>query len=206
MSSVRTLLNRLKKNPRYIRITFVAMGASVLLLAGLFGVGLFTASADKVKVEEVFGTGALTQANIGVETDTLSDCGDGDPNTNFRHNTLNRTSSWTGIIEGTATGIEEVLTANCATPSTGVVRQVAKFKEVTVAGRTGGLALEIIGDGTTPPNAANIRLRFLCGSGDLKHVHGEGIFLRYGTIRHYAMWIHFGHNHDVGYDFLCEDL
>jgi hypothetical protein len=52
-------------------------------------------------------------------------------------------------------------------------------------------------------------MRFL-GTGELRGIHAEGTVVgsasSTGAASAFQVWVHFGHNHDVGFDFLCRDL
>ena len=92
-------------------------------------------------------------------------------------------------------------------------RVLDTFESLTVAGRTGGAVVEIIGYGRIPATGVSVNentIRILCGTGDLKGVHAEGtLTVSVGPgvdSRAMQLWVHFGHNHDAGFDFLCETL
>ena len=70
--------------------------------------------------------------------------------------------------------------------------------------------LEHVGAARTIGGVSSVdcQLRFLCGTADLKHIDGGGIAQSTNNlVRHaYTMSVHFGHEHDNGFDFLCQDL
>ncbi|MBI2125880.1 MAG: hypothetical protein HYU02_00980 [Thaumarchaeota archaeon] len=230
MSSNKNLLDRLLKESPYARIAFVVGIASILLIAGLATVGQpKAASADKQKVEEFFGIASRTVSAVRVVTQ-LSDCGDGfvDANgdgiddTRIIRNRSDGTVTWTGIIEGTATLDSNAIIDSCVAGNThGSFRITDTFEEVTIkpdpsdpsTWRTGGLVIELAGSFRNPTpgvSPANSITRSLCGTGELRGIHLDAAGAATGTPTSAAgfsvVWVHFGHNHDVGYDFLCEGL
>jgi hypothetical protein len=171
------------------------------------------AAADKQKVEEIYGTGFRAASAVS-SSETLSDCGDGDSTSNVILQTNTGTVVYTGILEGSGK-IRTTILSNRCVPSQphNTFRVLDIFESLTVAGRTGGAVVETIGFGRIPSTGINInddRVRILCGTGDLKGVHGEGtLTVSVGPgvdSRALQLWVHFGHNHDVGFDFLCDDL
>ena len=205
-------LDRLKESP-YTRAASIVGIASILLIAGLGTIGQPKAAlADKQKVEEFFGIGQFPGTRSAPTSEQISDCGDADPNTNLRRFMRTGENTFTGIIEGSTSKVDNRgLTNTCSIGRThGTFRTLYYFESVTIAGKTGGAVIEHTGpfditsgviftDGT--------KFQVLCGTGDLKGIHGEGITTAStGVANGYALWVHFGHNHDVGYDFLCGDL
>lgn len=200
-----------------------ALRVAAIILIGLVTLGQPFASADKVKVEEFYGTG-FRVANVTMTRDTLSECDDTDPNTNVVLQTNTGTATYTGIMGGINGQIGQttakVIVDSCVPGQTHTTfRAVETFDNLTVAGKTGGAVVEFLGHGRIvpfPPGATTTatlnetRIRILCGTGDLKHVHAEGTLtasVRAGAqSRAMQIWVHFGHKHDVGFDFLCEDL
>lgn len=196
-----------------------ALRVAAIILIGLVTLGQPFVSADKVKVEEFYGTG-FRVANVTMTYETLSTCGDTDPTTNVVLQTNTGTATYTGIMDGIGQTTAKVIVDSCVTGQTHTTfRAVETFDNLTVAGRTGGAVVEFLGNGrivpfppgsTTTATLNQTRIRILCGTGDLKHVHAEGTLtasVRAGAqSRAMQIWAHFGHNHDVGFDFLCEDL
>ena len=199
--------------------TRIALRVAAIILIGLVTLGQPIASADKVKVEEFYGTG-FRVANVTMTRETLSSCDDTDPNTNVVLQTNTGTATYTGIMDGIGQTTAKVIVDSCVPGQTHTTfRAVETFDNLTVAGRTGGAVVEFLGNGrivpippgpTTTATLNETRIRILCGTGDLKHVHAEGTLtasVRGGAqSRSMQIWAHFGHNHNVGFDFLCEDL
>ncbi len=202
-----------------------AVRVAAIILIGLATLGQPIASADKGKVEEFYGTG-FRVANVTMTRETLATCDDTDPNTNVVLQTNTGTATYTGIMDGFGQTTAKVIVDSCVPGQTHTTfRAVETFENLTVAGRTGGAVVEFLGNGrivpippgpTTTATLNETRIRILCGTGDLKHVHAEGTLtasVRAGAqpgtqIQSRAMqiWAHFGHNHNVGFDFLCQDL
>jgi hypothetical protein len=196
-----------------------ALRVAAIILIGLVTFGQPFASADKVKVEEFYGTG-FRVANVTMTRDTLSTCDDTDPNTNVVLQTNTGIATYTGIMDGIGQTTAKVIVDSCVPGQTHTTfRAVETFDNLTVAGRTGGAVVEFLGNGRIvpfPPGATTTatlnetRIRILCGIGDLKHVHAEGTLtasVRPGAqSRAMQIWAHFGHQHNVGFDFLCQDL
>jgi len=122
--------------------------------------------------------------------------------------------TYTGILEGTGQLLTKTLINRCV-PSQphNTFRVLDSFESLTVDGRTGGAVVEIVGHGRAPVTGVNINestVRIVCGTGELKGVHAEGTLttsIGPGVdVRAMQVWVHFGHNHDVGFDFLCEAL
>jgi hypothetical protein len=199
--------------------TAVALRALAIGLTGLALVGQPNASADKAKVEEFYGTG-FRAVSVSSVQQNLSDCGDGEPTTNvvFINNTGPVT--YTGIMEGTGQVRTTSISNSCVPGQAHVgIRVLDTFESLTVAGRTGGAVVEIIGSGRVPATGIQINdntVRILCGTGQLKGIHAEGtLTASIGAeapgvpridYRPMQLWVHFGHRHDVGFDFLCQDL
>ena len=196
-----------------------ALRVAAIILIGLGTLGQPIASADKAKVEEFYGTG-FRVANVTMTRETLSTCDDTDLNTNVVLQTNTGTATYTGIMEGIGQTTAKIIVDSCVPGQTHTTfRAVETFDRLTVAGRTGGAVVEFLGNGrivpippgpTTTATLNETRIRILCGTGDLKHVHAEGTLtasVRGGAqSRAMQIWAHFGHNHNVGFDFLCEDL
>jgi len=186
-----------------------AIAVTVLTL-----VGQRSASADKQNVEEFYGTGFRAVSGVVSTNETLSDCGDSDATSNVILQTNAGTVTYTGILEGTGQLLTKLLSNRCV-PSQphNTFRVLDTFESLTVAGRTGGAVVEIIGYGRIPATGVSVNentIRILCGTGDLKGVHAEGtLTVSVGPgvdSRAMQLWVHFGHNHDAGFDFLCETL
>ena len=185
-----------------------AIAVTVLTLVGQ------RASADKKNVEEFYGTGFRAVSGVVAVNETLSDCGDGDASSNVILQTTTGSVTYTGILEGTGQLLTKTLINRCV-PSQphNTFRVLDSFESLTVDGRTGGAVVEIVGHGRAPVTGVNINesaVRILCGTGELKGVHAEGTLttsIGPGVdVRAMQLWVHFGHNHDVGFDFLCEAL
>lgn len=189
-----------------------------MVVTGLAAFGQPLASADKVKVEEFFGTGLRTSSVTGV-SEQVSDCGDSNSATNISHQTRTGTVTYTGPIQGTAimlgagAAVSDGLSDNCTGQTHNGFRVIDTFETLTVAGRTGGAVVEIVGRGTSPGPGVVLnesRLRILCGTGELRDIHAEGVVVGSanpsGAASAFQVWVHFGHNHDVGFDFMCLDL
>jgi len=193
-----------------------ALRVVAIVLAGLATVGEPNVLADKVKVEEFYGTG-FRATSLTRTDEALSDCADTDPSTNVVLRTNTGTVTYTGIMEGIGETLAKVLEDSCVPGQTHTTfRTLDTFDTITVAGRTGGAVVEVVGHGrivptgpTTTATLNEIRIRILCGTGDLKGIHAEGTIttsVRPGAqSRAMQVWAHFGHNHDFGFDFLCKD-
>lgn len=190
-----------------------ALAVVAIALTGLATVSLPNASADKVKVEEFYGIG-FRGASVVRSAETISDCGDGDPSTDMLLQTSTGTVTYTGIMEGTGEVLTRGIVDRCVTGHVRTTfRVLDTFESLSVAGRTGAAVVEIVGRGSAPaPGVAlnETRIRILCGTGELRNVHGEGTQTGSasptGASTGMQLWVHFGHNHDVGFDFLCRDL
>ena len=186
---------------------------AAVALTGLAMVGQPDASADKVKVEEFYGTGFRTPSVVTV-SETLSNCSDSDPSTNVVLQTNTGTVTYTGIIEGAGEVLTKLLANSCVPgQSHNTFRVLDTFESLTVAGRTGGAVVEIVGSGRVPAPGVVLNdntIRILCGTGELKGIHAEGtLTASVGpgvASRALQLWVHFGHHHDVGFDFRCRDL
>ena len=120
--------------------------------------------------------------------------------------------AFSGFIDGEITrGRSEFVRETFTTKDHGIFRTLFVFEEVTIGGRTGAAVLEAKGsfeavEGGLPNDS---ELTLLCGTGDLKNAHGVVITtapsdgVNGGA---YSFWIHFGHSHDLGFEFLCDDL
>jgi hypothetical protein len=194
-----------------------ALRVAAIILIGLATLGQPIASADKV--EEFYGTG-FRVANVTMTRETLATCDDTDPNTNVVLQTNTGEATYTGIMDGIGQTTAKIIVDSCVPGQTHqTFRAVETFDNLTVAGRTGGAVVEFLGNGrivpippgpTTTATLNETRIRILCGTGDLKHVHAEGTLtasVRAGAqSRAMQIWAHFGHKHNVGFDFLCQDL
>ena len=199
--------------------TAVALRALAIGLTGLALLGQPNASADKAKVEEFYGTGFRAVSVLSVQQN-LSDCGDADSTTNVVLFNNTGTVTYTGIMEGTGQVRTTTISNGCVPGQAHLgIRVLDTFESLTVAGRTGGAVVEIIGSGRVPATGIQINdntVRILCGTGQLKGIHAEGTLtasIRAGApgvplidYRPVQLWVHFGHRHDVGFDFLCNDL
>ena len=190
-----------------LRVVAIALTALTL-------VGQRDAAADKTNVEEFYGTGFRAVSGVVAVNETLSDCGDADASSNVILQTATGSVTYTGILEGTGQLLTKTLINRCV-PSQphNTFRVLDSFESLTVDGRTGGAVVEIVGHGRAPVTGVNINestVRILCGTGELKGVHAEGTLttsIGPGVdVRAMQLWVHFGHNHDVGFDFLCEAL
>jgi len=190
-----------------LRVVAIALTALTL-------VGQRDAAADKTNVEEFYGTGFRAVSGVVAVNETLSDCGDADASSNVILQTTTGSVTYTGILEGTGQLLTKTLINRCV-PSQphNTFRVLDSFESLTVDGRTGGAVVEIVGHGRAPVTGVNINestVRILCGTGELKGVHAEGTLttsIGPGVdVRAMQLWVHFGHNHDVGFDFLCEAL
>jgi hypothetical protein len=199
--------------------TTVFLGALAIGLTGLALVSPPDASADKAKVEEFYGTG-FRAVDVTSAQQNLSDCGDADSTTNVVHISNTGTVTYTGFMEGTGHVLTGTISNACVSGQTHFgIRVLDTFDRLTVAGRTGGAVVEIIGSGRVPATGIQINdntVRILCGTGELKGIHAEGTLtasIRAESsgvpridYRPMQLWVHFGHRHDVGFDFLCQDL
>jgi len=189
-----------------------------IALTGAAMIGQPRASADKVNVEEFYGTGLRASTVTGV-SETVSDCGDGNNATNISHQTRTGVVTYTGpiqgtgIMHGTGEAVSNGLSDNCQGQTHNGFRVIDTFETLTVAGRTGGAVVEIVGRGTSPGAGVVLnesRLRILCSTGELRGIHAEGTVVgsasSTGAASAFQVWVHFGHNHDVGFDFMCRDL
>ena len=191
-----------------------ALRVAMVVLAGLAVVGQHPASADRPNIEELFGTAFRTPSVVGISSQVLSDCGDTDTATNVILQTNTGRVTYTGFIEGTGALSTTVLVNNCVAGfGHNTFRVLDTFESVTIAGRTGGAVIEILGRGTNPATGVVLNdntVRVLCGTGDLKGIHAEGtLSTSIGpgvAARVLQLWVHFGHHHHVGFDFLCRDL
>jgi len=190
-----------------LRVVAIALTALTL-------VGQRDAAADKTNVEEFYGTGFRAVSGVVAVNETLSDCGDADASSNVILQTTTGSVTYTGILEGTGQLLTKTLINRCV-PSQphNTFRVLDSFESLTVDGRTGGAVVEIVGHGRAPVTGVNINestVRIVCGTGELKGVHAEGTLttsIGPGVdVRAMQVWVHFGHNHDVGFDFLCEAL
>ena len=198
--------------------TRTALTAVAIALASSVVIGQPRASADKVDVHEFYGTG-LRASTVSSVSETVSDCGDSNAATNISQQTRTGTVTYTGPIQGTSImlgageGVSDGLVDNCTGQTHNGFRVIDTFESLTVAGRTGGAVVEIVGRGTSPGPGVVLneaRLRILCGTGELKGVHAEGLVVGSarpsGAASAFQVWVHFGHNHDTGFDFMCRDL
>jgi len=199
--------------------TAVALRALAIGLTGLAIVGPPNASADKARVEEFYGAG-FRAVSVSSVQQNFSDCGDADPGTNVVISQTTGTVTYTGFMEGTGQVLTTALSNGCVPGQAHLgIRVLDTFESLTVAGRTGGAVVEIVGSGRVPVTGTQINdntVRILCGTGELKGIHAEGTLT--ASIRAEApgapridyrpmqLWVHFGHRHDVGFDFLCQDL
>ena len=200
--------------------TAVTLRALAIGLAGLALVSQPNAFADRAKVEELYGTGFRVASVSNVQQNLLSDCGDTDSTTNIVLFNNTGTVTYTGFMEGTGQLLTSTISNACVPGQAHLgIRVLDIFESLTVAGRTGGAVVEIVGSGRVPATGIQINdntVRILCGTGQLKGVHAEGTLT--ASIRAEApgvpridyrpmqLWVHFGHRHDVGFDFLCQDL
>jgi hypothetical protein len=181
-----------------------ALTVGGIVLASLATVGQPNASADKVKVEEFYGTGLRT-TSVATTEEPLSDCGDADATTDVVLRTNTGTVEYTGIMEGIGEALSKAVLDRCV-PSQHhtTFRALDTFDSLTVAGRTGGAVVELVGYGRIVPLATpaiaqlnETRIRILCGTGDLKGIHAEGTLtasVRPGAqSRVLQLWVHFGH-------------
>src|SRR5437867_9533968 len=81
-------------------------------------------------------------------------------------------------MEGTGRVLTSAL-ANACVPGRAHfgIRVLDICESLTVAGRTGGAVVEIVGSGRVPATGIQINdntVRILCGTGQLKGVHAEG--------------------------------
>ena len=192
--------------------TTTVLRMAVIALTGLATIGQPQASADKVKVEEFYGTGLRATSVVRV-SEPISDCGDTNAATNIVHQTSTGTVTYTGFMAGTGEVVSDGLSDNCAGQTHNSFRLIDTFESLTVAGRTGGAVVEIVGRLSSPTPGLTLnesRMRILCGTGELKGVHAEGTVVGTSTstsaFSAFQVWVHLGHNHDVGFDFLCRDL
>jgi hypothetical protein len=187
-----------------------------LVLVGLATVGQPGVSADKAKVVEVYGVGFRITTNLVMTDTVISNCGDSDTSTDVINREMTSDVAYTGILSGTGRTLNKTILDRCfAGLNHTTFRSLDTFDSLTVAGRTGGAVVELVGQGRivpvagTPPTATfnETRIRILCGTGDLKDIHAEGTLTASvrGTTQSRALqlWVHFGHHHDFGYDFLC---
>jgi len=190
-----------------LRVVAIALTALTL-------VGQRDAAADKTNVEEFYGTGFRAVSGVVAVNETLSDCGDADASSNVILQTTTGSVTYTGILEGTGQLLTKTLINRCV-PSQphNTFRVLDSFESLTVDGRTGGAVVEIVGHGRAPVTGVNLNestVRIVCGTGELKGVHAEGTLTTSigpgADVRAMQLWVHFGHNHDVGFDFLCEAL
>jgi hypothetical protein len=189
---------------------------AAVVLVGLPVLGQPLASADNVK-EQFYGTG-LRSANVTGTTEQVSDCGDSNPATNISHLIRTGQVTYTGpiqgttIMEGTGAAVSVGLSDNCQGQTHTGFRVIDTFATLTVAGRTGGAVVEIVGRGTSPGPGVVLneaRLRVLCGTGELRGIHAEGVVVGSanptGAASAFQLWVHFDHKHDH-FDFMCEGL
>jgi len=189
---------------------------AAVVLVGLPVLGQPLASADNVK-EQFYGTG-LRSANVTGTTEPVSDCGDSNAATNISHLIRTGQVTYTGpiqgttIMEGTGAAVSVGLSDNCQGQTHTGFRVIDTFATLTVAGRTGGAVVEIVGRGTSPGPGVVLneaRLRVLCGTGELRGIHAEGVVVGSanptGAASAFQLWVHFDHKHDH-FDFMCEGL
>ena len=128
-----------------------AVRVAAIILIGLATLGHPMASADKVKVEEFYGTG-FRVANVTMTRETLATCDDTDPNTNVVLQTNTGTATYTGIMDGIGQTTAKVIVDSCVPGQTHTTfRAVETFDNLTVAGRTGGAVVEFLGNGRIVP-------------------------------------------------------
>jgi hypothetical protein len=183
-----------------------------ITLTVLATIGHPPASADEAKVEEFSGTG-LRATSVDRVPEQVSDCGDTNPATSINAMTSRGSVTYTGFMEGTGEVLSQGLQDNCTGQIHNGFRVLDTFDHLTVAGRSGGAVVEIVGRGTAvgPGVVVNeSRLRILCGTGELKGVHAEGLVVGSasptGANSAFRMWVHFGRHLDTGFEFLCRDL
>jgi hypothetical protein len=195
--------------------TVLRMVAVAMIGLTVFGQSLASADRDK---EEFYGTG-LRSANVTGTTEQVSDCGDSNPATNISHLIRTGQVTYTGpiqgttILEGAGNALSVGLSDNCQGQTHTGFRVIDTFDTLTVAGRTGGAVVEIVGRGTSPGPGVVLnesRLRILCGTGELRGIHAEGVVVGSasptGAASAFQLWVHFDHQHDRGFDFMCEGL
>ncbi len=202
-----------------MRITYAAITISILLIASISIASIPGAAGKKAK--EFVGTGFST-SDIDRAAESIFDCGDADEDpddlTNVDFVTRLGTFTYTGIIVGAATGVNNALTDTCTEGFThGTYKVRYFFEEVTIAGRTGGAVLEEWGDFEAGVFGEGIvftfhgHFSFLCGTGKLKGIHGdaltEGSASLEGSFSSYALWVHFDKDQkDKFNNDLCKDL
>src|SRR2546425_4150151 len=190
--------------------TLAAMVAFVLSLAAL---GPSTSLSIASNSEEISGQGTITRERTLLSRDELSNCGDLDTSTFMRSVVRSGTDTFSGIIAGTSSSVDNRFINNTCVPALrhGAFRTIVSFNDVTVADRRGGAILEFIGH--FQDRAAEVdgfpvsitteagEFRFLCGTGALKGIRGTGIYnatvipstpvTTVRDLRGYAIWIHF---------------
>jgi hypothetical protein len=192
--------------------TTTMLRVAVIALTSLATIGQPHASADKVKVEESYGTGLRT-TRVDRVNEPISDCRDTNAATNIVHQQSTGTVTYTGFMEGTGDVVSDGLSDTCFGQTHNSYRVIDTFEHLTIAGRTGGAVVELVGRFSSPSMGLTLnesRIRILCGTGELKGVHAEGTVVGSSTPTNafsaFQVWVHFGHKHDVGFDFLCRDL
>ncbi len=201
-------------NTKYMRIAYVAILASILLVASLTIAPSLASDDDNNDVVEFFGSGTIESTTVRT-AEPLSACVD----------LVTRTGTrvWTGIVDGTASNtLLKAVTDNCDMHGQG--RLIYMFTDVTIKPDqsdpstwiTGGAVVEGTIDFilTAPFPAGGVfksesEHRFLCGTGDLEGIHGVGVSSASASLTavslDYLMWIHFD-DHETGFEFLCDVL
>ena len=89
------------------------------------------------------------------------------------------TVTYTGFMEGTGQVLTSTLSNACVPGQAHLgIRVLDTFASLTVAGRTGGAVVEIVGSGRVPATGIQINdntVRILCGTGQLKDVPRKGL-------------------------------
>jgi hypothetical protein len=178
----------------------------------------WAASASAADITEFYGTGFRNPSTSVTAQEILSDCGDSNSSTNVTLFTFEGSATYTGIIQGTGTVLNKQLVNNCsaaASPGHAGFRLLDRLQSVSVAGRTGGAVIEIIGIVSVP--VANVtffdnRIRILCGTGQLKGIQAEGTLTATQetggvNVRPLQLWGHFDPPGQANeFDFLCSGL
>jgi hypothetical protein len=178
----------------------------------------WAASVSAADITEFYGTGFRNPSTAVTDQQILSDCGDSNSSTNVTLFTFEGSTAYTGIIQGTGTVLNKQLVNNCsaaASPGHASFRLLDRLQSVSVAGRTGGAVIEIIGIVSVP--VANVtffdnRIRILCGTGQLKGIQAEGTLTATQetggvNVRPLQLWGHFDPPGQANeFAFLCNGL
>lgn len=198
------------RSPKYLGVAYAAILTSILLIASItFILPSIASSEDDERVLEVFGSGLLGRVSRTASTEELvHTCGDTDPDTNVITFVRGGENAFTGIIAGTTAQVDNRGLLNTCKEGRVHLTFVTTyfFEEATVEGRTGGLVMRQTGifDRDHGVGFTDAIFTTLCGTGELEGIHGEGTTTAPPSA--YRLHIHFDHDHETGWEFLCNGL